>query len=502
MEEEIEVKMIYVYCGILAVYLLLFILSVKEEVPLQEKGSAVYRPFQKIACYMLRQQKRRNRRIGQKKPNWKKPFEERQLGNKLKTLQPSENSHNQVEAFQCARYALVLLVVFVGNVICLCLWASEQADSLLVQGRLIERNEYGKGKISVILSAKVEGEEKDEIIDYVVGERIYSESEIDKLYQEATTLLPDIIRGENVDLEDVRFDLELITAIDGYPFQISWESGNYKRIDTDGQVENQEMEQGEIVMLTAHFKYEDWTRDYQCYVQVNPTVYTDREMLHKQLEEAVRRQEKETRSDREMELPVSVGERQVLWKEMKEDSSGYVLGLAVIAAVMLYFGKDRELDQKLEQRKKQLLLDYPEIVNKITLYMGAGMTIRNAFMKMGEDYKKQTGGKKRYAYEEILLTCYELQSGKSEIEAYDRFGRRCQVQAYIKLSTLLSQNIRKGNKDLLIMLRREAEDAFAERKNLAKKLGEEAGTKLLLPMMMMLCVVMVIIMVPAYFSFM
>lgn len=50
-------------------------------------------------------------------------------------------------------------------------------------------------------------------------------------------------------------------------------------------------------------------------------------------------------------------------------------------------------------------------------------------------------------------------------------------------------------------MRQEADNAFAERKSLAKKLGEEAGTKLLLPMMMMLCVVMVIIMIPAYFSF-
>ena len=72
----------------------------------------------------------------------------------------------------------------------------------------------------------------------------------------------------------------------------------------------------------------------------------------------------------------------------------------------------------------------------------------------------------------------------------------------MKLCTLLSQNIRKGSYDLLYMLRQEADNAFAERKALAKKLGEEAGTKLLLPMMMMLCIVMVIIMIPAYFSFM
>ena len=134
--------------------------------------------------------------------------------------------------------------------------------------------------------------------------------------------------------------------------------------------------------------------------------------------------------------------------------------------------------------------------------MGAGMTIRNAFFKMGEDYGKQERKKRRYVYEEILIACHELQGGRSETEAYDHFGRRCQVQAYIKLSALLSQNLRKGSNDLVQMLRQEADNAFLQRKSLAKKLGEEAGTKLLLPMMMMLCIVMVIIMIPAYFSFM
>ena len=192
----------------------------------------------------------------------------------------------------------------------------------------------------------------------------------------------------------------------------------------------------------------------------------------------------------------------IVWKEITEDGSAYLLLLVLTAALLLYWTKGREPDRKLETRRKELLLDYPEIVNKLALYMGAGMTIRNAFFKMGEDYKKQQKERKRYAYEEVLITCYELQSGKSEKEAYDHFGKRCQVQVYMKLSTLLAQNLRKGSNDLLRVLRQEADNAFAERKNLARKLGEEAGTKLLLPMMMMLCIVMVIIMIPAYFSFM
>ena len=42
--------------------------------------------------------------------------------------------------------------------------------------------------------------------------------------------------------------------------------------------------------------------------------------------------------------------------------------------------------------------------------------------------------------------------------------------------------------------------AFEERKNMAKKLGEEAGTKLMIPLFLMLAVVFVIVTVPAFLT--
>ena len=64
----------------------------------------------------------------------------------------------------------------------------------------------------------------------------------------------------------------------------------------------------------------------------------------------------------------------------------------------------------------------------------------------------------------------------------------------------MSQNLRKGIKGLTQMLRMEAIQAFEERKARAKRLGEEAGTKLLAPMFLMLAVVLVIVIVPAFLS--
>ena len=97
-------------------------------------------------------------------------------------------------------------------------------------------------------------------------------------------------------------------------------------------------------------------------------------------------------------------------------------------------------------------------------------------------------------YEEMLITCHEIESGVGEARAYERFGERCGLHRYRKFCSLLVQNLRKGTRGLVQLLEQEVSDAFAE------KSGEEAGTKMLFPMMMMFGIIIVIIMVPAFLS--
>ena len=72
---------------------------------------------------------------------------------------------------------------------------------------------------------------------------------------------------------------------------------------------------------------------------------------------------------------------------------------------------------------------------------------------------------------------------------------------YKKLVSLITQNIQKGQQEFIIMLENEVNEAFTERKMHAKKIGEEASTKLLLPMMIMLFIVIAILIIPAVFTF-
>ena len=137
------------------------------------------------------------------------------------------------------------------------------------------------------------------------------------------------------------------------------------------------------------------------------------------------------------------------------------------------------------------------------LYLGAGLSVRSTFIRLGEEYTKrrEEGLSEQGAYEEILLVCRELASGVPEAEAYADFGQRCRSRQYTRLSAILAQNLKKGNQELLSVMQQEAKASFEERQNTARKLGEEAETKLLLPMIMMLAITMLIIIIPAYYSF-
>ena len=169
---------------------------------------------------------------------------------------------------------------------------------------------------------------------------------------------------------------------------------------------------------------------------------------------------------------------------------------------MLIWMQEKQKKQKeLLQRERQMQIDYPEIVNRIALLVGAGLTVKNAWKKIVDQYQEQGVGKeKRFAYEEMANAVREMHSGITEAECYEHFGRRTGLPSYVKLGALLSQNLRKGTKGLTELLSGEANQAYEERRQTVKKRGEEVSTKLLLPMSMMLVVVLVIVIVPAFLS--
>ncbi|MCM1258009.1 MAG: type II secretion system F family protein [Roseburia sp.] len=180
-----------------------------------------------------------------------------------------------------------------------------------------------------------------------------------------------------------------------------------------------------------------------------------------------------------------------------------ILVCGVLAAIALWYIKREQGIREQEKVKKRMLLEYPEFVNKLSLLLGAGMTVLAAFTRMDQMYGKLPEGRREKlhpAYAALHQMLIDIENGKSLQRAFQSFGEVCRLQPYRKLVSLLLSCQQMGNRKLMERLNEEADRVFSERKHLARKLGEEAGTKMLFPMMLMMLLVMGIILVPAMLS--
>lgn len=174
--------------------------------------------------------------------------------------------------------------------------------------------------------------------------------------------------------------------------------------------------------------------------------------------------------------------------------------MAAAVAAAIYFREKEEKKRKQAERETQMMADYCGIVSKLSLLLGAGMNIPLAWEKIADSYQqKRSRGEtdERYAYEEMVNTLHEMQEGVGELEAYGNFGNRCQLSDYRRLSSMIVQNVRKGSQGMQRLLEQEEWEAYEQRKAHARQMGEEAGTKLLLPMGIMLAIVLAILVIPA-----
>lgn len=369
---------------------------------------------------------------------------------------------------------------------------------------VLVRNQYGQGSVVYEKYFEIPNENIKEKIEIEIHELEYSQEELEQLFQTIEKEIPDLILGQNTSLNEVRADLDLGNFYSHKGIEISWETNQPNLIDYQGQIQTSSISpEGKKVQLTCLLTYKEREYDFHLPITLLPKESSKEESLKQSVMEEIKKEEEAGRSQTEVVLPEQINDVSVNWVEEPKNTVQIIV-LALLAAMLFFWNFDEKIHKAIVKREEELLMQYHELVEKIVLLVGAGMNLRSAMIKIGQDYQKkkqENGGVFQYAYEEVLIWNLELESGTSESRAYEKFGKRCRVIKYQRLAGLLQQNLKKGTKGLLQVLQQEVDEASEERKTIAKRLGEEAGTKLLGPMLLMLIVVLIIMLLPAFLSF-
>lgn len=412
-------------------------------------------------------------------------------------LEPTADVTRRQRQYVIEKLSLCCLIMAAGVFLSLVVWIKGNQDTQIVDNRLY-REDYDGSSQSLKLTAD-NGETKAQF-DLELMPRELSEQEMNRLYEEFIPRLEEQILGLNETLDRIEYDMNLITSMDGYPFQVEWTVPD-QYMDMKGKLLQEEMVQPVVEELGARISYGSFVMNYTlaCCIYQRAEPFTLKEKIAAQLLSL----EEEDRKKEYITLPTDYGDTELKWSGTKNHTGLLILFLTPVLTVMIYMMKDKDLHKEVERRGEQMQEDYADIVSKISLLISAGMTVQGAWGRVAGDYRREREqtGRKRYAYEEMLLVIHGIENGTSARNALEQFGRRCRLPGYTRLAALLAQNLSKGSANLTSMLQAEAADAFEERKHTARKLGEKAGTKMLVPMMMLLGIVMVIITVPALTSY-
>ena len=373
-------------------------------------------------------------------------------------------------------------------------------EDRLVENQQLTRPEYGMGEREEELTAQVEGA-GSENITVKVQERKYTEKEIEDLLAKGKQMLEEGILGENESLDQVKKALNFPASLEDGAVTVSWITFPYGILEEDGSIVGEPEENGSIVEIQAILSCQGKELVYETAARIYPPELSEEEKLKDALEKEIDRENREGASREIFALPAKALGKRVTWMWQTGDQPFLAVLLMLVIPVCVYLQKDQKIHEKAKARRIQLALDYSEVMWKMTMLLGAGLTIRGAFMRIGEEYRKVRRGEMRYVYEEMLCACREMKSGVPEGTAYENFGRRCGLPKYVKFGSLLSQSLKKGSKGLPEILAREARAAMEERKSMARKLGEQAGTRLIFPMILMFGVVLTVLIIPAFLSF-
>lgn len=388
----------------------------------------------------------------------------------------------------------ILIVCFVMG---LGLLVYDYVDTRVKFDGNIKRSAAGDGESTQELD--LEFLDQKQSVKINISDQSLSKKEVDAAMKSAIKEIDETYLGKNKSANEVSDDLILKSSYQDGLISAYWKFDQYGLITNDGHLKMENIpKEGAVVNIIGELSYEEDTQLYSFSVFVCHKSLNTVEGQLEAIEEKVKEVDSSTRTKEELSLPNQVENMSLTWKKKMNFRGLQIIILGAVAVAAIVIGKKRDEKIQSQQIAAEKERDYPMIVSELSILMAAGMSFRKALERIVARYlAKKKDGIERAGYEDIVYTYRKICDGMGERAALEDLGRISESKEYRKLSMLLIQNMQKGSADLLNCLEKEERYAFEMRKQRAIQAGEEASTKLLIPMAGMLFIVIIILVVPA-----
>ena len=285
----------------------------------------------------------------------------------LKSLYVKENVEEETKAYRVKKCAVILSILtgaaLAGTLFCL---GHMGADAI----RTLSRNAPGEGEQSYDLQVEYQGREEE--IQLSVEEEQLSREEILAQMDSGIEKIRKEMLGENESADHVSRPLNLISQYG--KIKVFWEIEDPEIVGYNGEIRNApEGEETQVLNLFATLSMNDVSKTYNVPVVITAPVLSEKENLVAKITEEIRALNDV--SEKEVQLPETLDGNAISFREKTETNEAVILILSLLAAVVLAAGYDKRLENKVRKRKEEMMIDFTEIVSKMSLLYEAGSSI-------------------------------------------------------------------------------------------------------------------------------
>ena len=171
---------------------------------------------------------------------------------------------------------------------------------------------------------------------------------------------------------------------------------------------------------------------------------------------------------------------------------GFLCGTAI--AFILTYGVRSSINASVERKKDAIVSEFPQMVSKLTMLINAGMLVRRAWDEVANSNYEEP------LYEEMRIVSKDIQEGASIENAMESFASRCAVKQIRKFSSIYVQAVNRGASESVNSMKIMADEAWEQKKQIAKQKGEIASQKLIVPNMIMFFGILIVVVLPMIIS--
>ena len=282
---------------------------------------------------------------------------------------------------------------------------------------LITRDETG-GEVTE-QQIRIKTKSDDDIYTLEIHPKGYTKAQITQAFDRGEAYLRKHLVAKNKSLNEVERNLEMPVKIPGENIAVQWQSDDPTVIDEEGNVFSKNVKKDYLLNLDARMECQGEVRILKIPVCVVPGNSGKKVSEKQKIIADLKKLEEKHITKEQFYLPDVIRQGRLLPAE-NESQIPAILFLGIAVIIFFWYHENEKYKEQRIQTLEQSMVEYPQIIEHLILFLGTGMSVVAALEAVATEYEKE---QRRGNKKEMLAKRIALLLGNSDLDIQNIYAK-------------------------------------------------------------------------------